>query len=109
MKTETETPQYIQDFNRLVEIVSHHFRVEPDKVVSRMRGHKYTTARHVVAALFSNWETLQGTADLLFYKSHQSVYLARKKVQEMIETGENFRMLSPVIDEVSEELPHLLP
>lgn len=106
MKEETKP---IQDLNRLIEIVADEFRVEPEGIKTQIKGGTYKLPRHVVAAIYSNWETLARTAELLNFKSHQSVYYSRRRVQTLINEGRYKKQLLAVMDRVAEELPLMLP
>lgn len=104
----TDTPD-IQDFHRLVEIVAEQFRVDPQQLIDFTKKGAYKTPRHVVAAIYSNWATLQETADLLHYKCHQSVYYSRRRVQDLMNEGRYSKQLLAIMDKVEEELPLMLP
>ena len=106
--TTTETPD-VQDFNRLVEIVAEHFRVTPSDILATKRSGPTKTPRHVIAAIYSNWATLQRTADLMGLKSHQNVYYSRRRVQELIDEGRYASQFLAIMDQVEQDLPLMLP
>jgi chromosomal replication initiation ATPase DnaA len=98
-----------EQFAALVGIVAQEYGVEERLVLSKVRTQAFTVPRNIVAAIWSNANTLQDTATRIGWGSPQHVIYARKRVERLYATrpAHEWRMDS-IVNQVQEVMPWLV-
>lgn len=97
------------DFQKLLSIVADVYRLKPAELVTRRRTHNITQPRHVVAAIWSEANSLQDTADRLLMWSPATISDARSRVAKLLaHDGLPAARIKEVMRRVATEAPHIV-
>ena len=97
------------DFRRLVAIVADVYRCRPEQLIMRPRVHRFTQARHVVAAIWAESYSMQDTAKRMRWWTPATVSTAIHRIDQLLaEDGIPAARIREVMRRVAEEIPHVV-
>jgi chromosomal replication initiation ATPase DnaA len=79
------------EFEKLVEIVSAEFQVDPAKMVCKTRLMEFVKPRWLAMTIYSEVHSLNYTAKKFGKNSHQTVMHGRQRTRMLVETDPDFR------------------
>lgn len=90
-----------EDFRRLVETCAREFQTTPEEILGKSKVHNVATARHLVAALWSDNHSYMDTARRLNKSKHWTIMNSRERIRFLVETD---KWMSRVCADVVKEL-----
>lgn len=90
-----------EDFHKLVDTCAREFQTTAEEILGKSKVHNVATARHLVAALWSDNHSYMDTARRLNKSKHWTIMNSRERIRFLVETD---KWMSRVCADVVKEL-----
>jgi chromosomal replication initiation ATPase DnaA len=94
-------------FQNLADIVCRTYGEPKDRVLSRAHGWRFTTPRNIIAAIWSQGNSLSDTAFRCGWRTHAHTLHAQRRVLALLENPAHAWRINAIMDEVRTTLPWL--